>query len=229
MVLDLSKLGLTKHKRMAEMFHIVTARYKESVEWLAPLATHVKLYNKGGTAPDLSCVTVDLPNVGRESHTYLQYILDYYDRLPPIVVFTQGDIREELAEQYPGTGKTGCQFLLELVRSAHEDGQSQNFFYNERIARPWRATPDLRMFSYKGGRLDTIDMTLGEWYQSRFGRPYPDSPPWYIHALFAVRRERILQHPRALYERLIADVATSTDPEVGHFFEKTWLLLFSTS
>lgn len=208
----------------AELFHIVTARYNESVAWLAPFSEHVRLYNKGTTVPEIS--GVNLPNIGRESHTYLQYILDYYDRLPPIIAFTQGDITEELAEQYPGSGKTGCEFIIELIRSAHEHGQSQNFFYNERIAPPWRATPDLRMFSYKDNRLDTIDMTLGEWYKSRIGKTYPESPPWYIHALFAVKRERILQHPRSLYERLIADLAT-TDPEVGHFCEKIWLILFS--
>jgi hypothetical protein len=209
----------------SDLFHVVVARYKESVDWLAPFAPHIRLYNKGPSSIPHPFITVNLPNIGRESHTYLQYILDYYDRLPQIVVFTQGDITEELAEQYPN-GKLSSSFIIELVRSAYEHGQSQNFFLNERIPPPWRATPALRMSSYKGNQLESAGMTLGEWYESRIGRPYPASPPWYIHALFAVKRERILQHPRSLYERLIADLTTA-DPEVGHFFEKTWLLLFS--
>jgi Protein of unknown function (DUF3431) len=211
---------------------IVVARYKESVAWLAPLAKHVKLYNKGGTPVDISCNVVDLPNVGRESHSYLKYILDNYDRLPQVVVFTQGAIEEELEEQYPyeyATGqKTSAGFMIELAQSALQHSQSQNLFLNERIPPPFRATPEARMPAYKGEILDDAGMTLGEWYQDRVGRPYPASPPWYIHALFAVRRERILQHPRELYERLIKDVDTSRNPEVGHYFEKTWYLLFSS-
>jgi hypothetical protein len=82
------------------------------------------------------------------------------------------------------------------------------------------------MFSYKGNKLTTIDKTLGEWYQGHFGKPYPASPPWYIHALFSVKRERILQYPREFYEKLIRDLEGATDPEVGHFFEKTWYLMF---
>ena len=32
-----------------------------------------------------------LPNVGRETHSYLTYIVEHYDSLPPAIVFTQGD------------------------------------------------------------------------------------------------------------------------------------------
>jgi hypothetical protein len=211
---------------------IVVARYKESVKWLAPLSKHVRLYNKGGGSVDISCNMVNLPNVGRESHTYLRYIIDTYENLPEIVVFTQGAIDEELEEQYPyeyATGKkTAAGFLIELAQSALANGQSQNLFFNEQIIPSCRATPDMRIFSYKGERLDLMNMSLGEWYNSRFGKTYPASPPWYIHALFAVRRERILQHPKSLYEKLILDLETSRNPEVGHFFEKSWYLMFQS-
>ena len=210
-----------------KLFHIVVARYNESVEWLAPLKKHCRIYNKGQALEG----AIQLPNVGRESHTYLRYIIDNYEALPEVVVFTQGAIEEELMEQYPYETQTGdktpVKFMIELTLSAHENGQSQNFFYNQQISEPYRATPSLRMYSYKGAPLHLINKTLGEWYEGHFEKPYPDSPPWYIHALFAVKRERILQHPKELYERLIKDVETAVDPEVGHFFEKTWLILFS--
>jgi hypothetical protein len=37
-----------------------------------------------------------LPNVGREAHTYLTYIIDNYDRLPEYVMFCQGRIDDHV-------------------------------------------------------------------------------------------------------------------------------------
>jgi len=63
---------------------IVIAKYKEDVRWSAGLdcVIYDKSKKKG---------TNVLPNIGRESHTYLTWIIDNYDNLPNYAVLTQGN------------------------------------------------------------------------------------------------------------------------------------------
>jgi len=66
---------------------LVVARYTENLDWLNQVPIQPIVYNKG---PYLSnCIAV--PNIGREAHTYLSFIVDHYDYLPDKVFFTQGD------------------------------------------------------------------------------------------------------------------------------------------
>ncbi len=73
-------------------FQIVVARYNEDISWLNPVQQHCIVYNKG--KPLNISNEKFLPNVGRESETYLRYIIDNYDNLPEVVVFTQADIED---------------------------------------------------------------------------------------------------------------------------------------
>jgi hypothetical protein len=43
--------------------------------------------------------------------------------------------------------------------------------------------------------------------------------------LFAVANSRILSKPKEFYERLLAELQTP-NPEVGHFFERSWSYIF---
>lgn len=74
---------------------LVIARYREDVSWLKEFDTEyfeIICFNKGGPIYYLpnTIRQITLPNVGRESHTYLHYILSMYDSLTEYVVFLQG-------------------------------------------------------------------------------------------------------------------------------------------
>lgn len=60
---------------------ILIAKYNEDVSWLNDLKFPYIIYDK----------SKDIPNVGRESETYLRYIIENYNNLPDIVVFLQGN------------------------------------------------------------------------------------------------------------------------------------------
>ncbi len=84
---------------------IVVARYNEDLSWLKdlPKGKNIKIwiYNKGDDNINLSklklnlnsknCCVIKLPNIGRESHTYLNHIITQYDNLASKTVFCQGD------------------------------------------------------------------------------------------------------------------------------------------
>lgn len=73
---------------------IVIAKYDEDVSWTTQLNirsdhnVRIAIYDKSDN-PIVG--SIPLPNMGRESHTFVSYILDHYDRLPDVIMFLQGD------------------------------------------------------------------------------------------------------------------------------------------
>jgi hypothetical protein len=72
---------------------IVIARYNENLDWLKKIKKSkdikITVYNKG--KDDINVPFIPLPNIGRESHTYLYHIINNYDNLADQTVFCQGD------------------------------------------------------------------------------------------------------------------------------------------
>jgi len=75
---------------------IVIARYNEDLSWLKKIPKSIKItiYNKGLDNIEISDIKyniIKLPNIGRESHTYLYHIINNYDNLAHKTIFCQGD------------------------------------------------------------------------------------------------------------------------------------------
>ena len=74
---------------------LVVAAYDEDLSWLRMYANISTVYVKGklvygdGLGPASTLVRT-LPNVGRETHTYLHHIVENYNELADVTVFTQG-------------------------------------------------------------------------------------------------------------------------------------------
>ena len=70
----------------------IVARYKENLEWMNLLLCDSIVYNKGPSLRNCKKNVVDLHNLGRESQTYLEFIVSNYDKIEPqnTYVFLQG-------------------------------------------------------------------------------------------------------------------------------------------
>jgi len=70
---------------------IVVARYNEDLSWLEQLPKDIKItiYNKG--KDDIKYPYIKLPNIGRESHTYMYHIVENYNNLAEMTIFCQGN------------------------------------------------------------------------------------------------------------------------------------------
>ena len=70
---------------------IVIAHYNENLDWVSELdSTYINkiwVYSKSSTAND----HIPLPNIGRESHTYLHHIVSQYPNFPENIIFLQGN------------------------------------------------------------------------------------------------------------------------------------------
>lgn len=66
---------------------IVVSSHGENLSWLENVWHPKKIYNKEW---NIKPNTVHLPNVGRESHTYIHHIYHNYENLCDVTVFCQG-------------------------------------------------------------------------------------------------------------------------------------------
>jgi len=73
-------------------YDVVVARYRENIDWLKYLDKsiyNIKVYNKG--LDDIEAPYTKLENIGGDSHTYINYIIENYQNLPEFVIFIQGE------------------------------------------------------------------------------------------------------------------------------------------
>jgi hypothetical protein len=92
--------------------NIVIARYKEPIEWLDQIDTNkynILLYNKG--EDEVKYQIKRLPNIGRESHTYLTYIVENYHSLTDFTIFLQAKPFDHLGNLEQLTNKTIQQYI----------------------------------------------------------------------------------------------------------------------
>lgn len=195
---------------------IVIARYRESIEWIpAHWKQNVYLYNKAPIHPNqiIDFPNVfSLPNIGRESHTYLHHIVHNYDSLTDIVYFTQ----------------------------AHPFDHSPHFIdvvdANIGLCRPYQGLSNVtatvydlnvrqyeRMFpGIQDGFLRTIRELFGADFEQPVIRFYPG-------AIMAVHKSLIHRRPIEFYQKCIKLLDHSVDPIEGYSFERIWSLIFDDS
>jgi len=71
---------------------IICARYNENLDWLNPYSEKTIVYNKGNRDFNQNKFknVIHCANLGREGGTFLDYIIENYNRLPDYILFVQG-------------------------------------------------------------------------------------------------------------------------------------------
>ena len=205
---------------------IVVAHYQEDLLWLTPEADKVTVYSKGG--PDFQAASfarhIALPNIGRESHTYLYHIVNNYNQLADITLFTQGQVADHV-----GLGVDITQ-MLKFCREhpsepfiAYTKHGLQNFGSWSGIlhVKKWKAEKE-------SGVMRTASDTPSTFWKWVFGTDPPNGIMCIWGAIFAVHREAIQQREREFYERILKffESINHVNPEEGHYVERFWPSIF---
>ena len=202
-------------------YEFVIAHYNENFDWLKAYADNCHIYNKNRRTESMDLDFYQwesLPNVGRESHTYLYHIISNYDRLADITVFLQGSISNHKSLVY-----NNISFYVHEARKKGISVSSQSKLTTwGRIAHFGHWKNDL-----DHGRLVKSKFTLGEFWSTIFGTPHPNEITCFYGANFGVRKSQILVHPKMFYERIIQFVNYNQNPEEGHYFERLWYSMFA--
>jgi hypothetical protein len=185
------------------------------------------VYNKGPKSAG-NFKTVNLPNVGNESHTYLWHIVNRYDSLAPRTVFAMGsaisrpDRQPILASLFE---KLKTHRKSEFDVSCHNVDDLKANQYNFSIDEFEKSTKEnLSVVNVK--KLDpSPERPFGKWYETNFG-DYQSKKVCFVPN-FAVTREDIHMKPKSYYKNLLDKyLSTSMHPEVGHYFERAWHAVF---
>lgn len=208
---------------------LVIARYNEDVDYLdKPYFKdfNIIIYNKGPKLdidPNMAAV-IDLPNVGREGHTYLFHIINNFNNLAPVTMFIPG------SWQLPNKAGWTHEYLKILKQTNTTVLYTQanlrnikNILYDFTLDE-WLSTDDKNKELNPDKKLLISDIRpFGKWYEHHFSHINADdiSVINYL-GIFAADKKHIIQHPIELYQRLYDELNTHPNPEAGHYVERAW-------
>jgi len=169
--------------------------------------------------------TVKLPNIGRESHTYLYHIIENYDNLANVTVFLQGSIN--LPNKY-GRSQNLVRKVKETNNTIFPCNLQDNIideYYNFQLDSYGISEPD----NLEINKDITVELSkirpYGKWFNNTFkDGEKNECVSW--RAMFAISKKHILQKPKSYYENLIVELSNHQNPEVGHYFERSWYAIF---
>ncbi|XP_022089033.1 uncharacterized protein LOC110978385 isoform X2 [Acanthaster planci] len=199
-------------------YEFVIAHYNENLDWLKPFANHSHIYHKGpNMEPPFAVIKWEtLPNLGRESHTYLHHIITNYDNLANITVFLQGH----------GPRKDGG-FCFPNPMDYVNNALRNQFCRAAGRTKDWsglRYTGSMPQ-DLKSGVLRKSNITLSDVYTAMFNTPHPPSLPRCLKGCFSGTRDNIRKRPKSFYEKLMRFVDFHPNPEEGHYIERLWCVI----
>lgn len=199
---------------------LVIAHYKEDLSWMDDYnldAFNVQIYRKFYKTPisrKYDCV--HLPNLGRESHTYLHYIVTNYHNLPNITLFTMAGL------SYNKLKRTKFEYMINNYKDCEKIGYCA---YNQTY--PFR--PRFKLGYYKSNQLiPSTVRPFGEWYKTYINKDLSKIEKTGVNyqATFAVSAKSIKRYPLQFYKDLLLQHTVGDNPEVGHYMERTWRSIF---
>lgn len=153
-----------------------------------------------------------LPNVGREGHTYLHYIINHYHNLPDEILFTQYDPMDHFRRKDPW-GNRGEEHIKTFLRGDVFDSIFLNPMDYDLFVRG-RA---INWISYYKKLYDTKNIDINQIVATGAS----------INGIFRVSKQMIRKHNLDFYRRAIKMLDHHVNPVQGFFFERAWRYIFS--
>jgi hypothetical protein len=218
---------------MTANVRVIVSRYNEDLNWLNeyPFTEFEYIvYNKG--INDDFCKNnviqvVNLPNIGREGHSYLWHIIAHYDHLANILVFFPGSVN--IPKKIEKAKRILNAIIQSNYTSAYFDGECVNSIYETFKEftikeHPLSCEQNCLLKSNKKLPLQLAKLRpYGIWHKHFFGNV---PAHWYTHyGVFSVDKRDIIQHNVDFYEALIKTVSVE-NPEAGHYMERAWGAIF---
>lgn len=212
---------------------IVIARYNEPLSWLNEYPFNqfkYIVYNKGDNdAFEKNHVKqiVTLKNVGRCDHTYLYHIIKNYEHLSDITVFFTGSI---------GTNQFKKNKAVNILNNIIQSNYTKAYFlgtYNASIKTNYK---DFKLDHYSCSNSDNFSKNnetllykcklrpYAKWYNYFFGNIIAHWST--MGGVFSIDKRDVIQHPKSNYLKILQTVNTHSNPEAGHYIERSWGVIF---
>jgi hypothetical protein len=196
-------------------YQIVVSRYNEDISYLFHLIDIIIVYNKGDDNINQNFNSIKLPNIGRESHTYLYHIIQNYNNLATKTLFIQGKINDH--KLLPGIEYFKEDYFIGRKSKHNIELLKNNIFHKGKYLK------DL-----KNGNLKSSKYTPYNWI-NKIGLDISNLEDFEMiwGANFCIHKDLILKKPKIFYENIIKYLKYDVNPEEGHFFERSWNLIFN--
>jgi hypothetical protein len=196
---------------------LILARYNENIEWCLNLnfIDQIIIINKGMPLENNKNIIVNnLPNFGRESNSYLNYIIKNYNEIEKnnIYIFSQANPFDNslnfVQKILNITEFTGCLPLSDIV-------SKESIFA---LKRPGDITiPNgLPFINYYNHLFFNENLIVGNNSYINF----------HCNGLWAVSGENLLFRNREFYEHCLTLIKSSANPIEGYLFERLWQFIF---
>jgi hypothetical protein len=199
-------------------FEIVISKYNENIEWTFPYKHLITIYNKSDIFLENS---IKLPNVGRESHTFLYHIITNWDNLADKTLFTQGEM-SDIHQPYPVPIYYfyPYKYVSNIFNSniVFRDGPGNHIKHQGK----W-------LKEYETNNMKSSIITFNEFFsifRNNKIKNFNDIK-WSHGAIFSVSRDLIKQNSIDVYKYLYKLVCNHKNPEEGHYFERCWYYIFN--
>jgi hypothetical protein len=186
---------------------IIVARYNEKINWTKQLK-NVLIYNKG------KCISPDeynykqLKNIGREGHTYYQYIYDNYDYLDNYTAFVQGNPFDHSPN------------LIKQITNFSEQENIQFHYLSN-----WKIKCNITGCKYYNPNRRPNMMEV---YEMLFDKKV-DNLEWVFGAgaQFIVSKKAIYKKPKEFYRKIINLLESKDTVNIGYIIERFHPLIFN--
>ena len=191
---------------------LVVARYLEDVSWLNNIPPQItaRVYDKSPSG--------NLPNVGREAHTYLHHICENYDDLADLTVFAQGKPFDHAFDFH--------QTLRALAATSSESGDVAAFRWLGHII----DTDDengARLFATWSKNSGDERLDMNGFHRALFGDDGPEKYTFVLGAQFAATRALIGSRSLDFWHRAL-EIAVDF-PDAAHCYERSWDRVFGVA
>ncbi len=206
------------------MTTLIVARYNEDIRWLTKHKKfNIIIYNKGEELINEGDFNIKkLPNLGRESHTWLTHIVNNYDKLDKYNIFLQGKLDDLNCMAYPnpedyinGLNLNGFSVsrlgLLGPLHWSNNVGIENNKKYKKQWSR---------------GEIFPSKLSFRK-FSKKFFPEIPFIVATSYGGCFAVSRDLIRNYELGFYESMLKYVSQNSNPIEGHYLERLWCYMFT--
>jgi hypothetical protein len=155
-----------------------------------------------------------IPNIGREGHTYLYYIVNNYKKLPYEILFSQYDPIDHFKENTVWESKNYHTNIKKFLTG---------FLYDFIGIRP--TDFDYVVRDRPINWIEYCKKIFDKFEENDINRLISCGAN--LNGVFRVSRRSILKRPLSFYQNCLDLLSNDIDPDEGYFFERIWKYIFT--
>tara|TARA_B100000965_G_C19514204_1_gene723361 strand:+ start:384 stop:1109 length:726 start_codon:yes stop_codon:yes gene_type:complete len=203
---------------------LIISRYNEDISWLEEFVDFkIIIYNKGEKLSNNNFSNIfEIPNVGRESHTWVYHIIKNYETLDDINIFLQGRIDDLDCMAYKNPN--------EYIKRINKYGFVASR-YGMLGPNHWDWNVGIENNPKYKKAWDKNEISKSKIGFKAFSKKLFPSIPILVSTsyggCFAVKKESIKKYDLKFYKKLLESFNKSKNPIEGHYMERLWCYMFT--